>query len=180
MTTNQITVETLEALANELHAEGEAARAKLVRLVRAYARILAAREPERFTPRAMEYADEDGHYDNTFPPDQVYRCYTGPTLLKVRGAKTRDVATEGGFYHEWKRVTEAAGLYAAPDGGIWGCDHTGTGRVGQFAAHPGDCGVLVELTWERRSDASVSLAELLELEESLRELAFPLSAEVAA
>lgn len=176
--TTKITLEDVEALASALEADEATERAKLERLIRAEARIIAVREPEQFAARPMEYADEDGHWDNSYPPGQVYRAHTGPRLLAVRDCETTDVATTPGYYHEWRRVTEYPGLYVDRDGRIWGCDESGTGRVGSFAAHPGNCDVNVAVAWERRSDVTVE--ELREVERHLRQLAFPLTQGEAA
>lgn len=178
MKTTQITIEDVEALAERLEADDAAEREKLQRLIRAEARIIAVREPERFEAMALEYADRDGRSDNSYPPGQVYRAYVGPRLITVRECETTDVATSPGYYHTWRRVTEHPGLYVDRDGRIWGCDESGTGRIGSFAAYPGDCDVNVEISWERRSD--VSAAELREVEAHLRALAFPLTHEAAA
>lgn len=64
--------------------------------------------------------------------------------------------------------------------GIYGCDETGTGRVGQYAAHPGDCDVDCTLEWMPRDLDDVSLAEIRLAEETLRELAFPASVRAAS
>lgn len=168
-----ITIEDVEALALSLEGEEREKRVRLERLIRAYARIIHAREPERFARHATEYGDEAGHFDNSFPPKQVYRAHNGPRLIQLRDCSTEDLPTSGGFYHEWRRVTTDPGLYVAPNGAIWGATETGTGRVGRFAAHPGDCGVEVEISYDLRDD--LSLAELEEVEEALRKLAFPMS-----
>lgn len=173
-----ITIEQVEALATQLEADEQAEREKLDRLIKAYARILAKREPSRFQRQALEQADEDGHFDNSYPPKVEYRNFSGPRLLCVRDNETRDVATSGGFYYDWKRVTEDFGLWVSRDGTIYGCDETGTGAVGRFAAHPGDHNVQVELDWSPRGE--VSLAELRVVEANLRALAFPLSQGAAA
>jgi hypothetical protein len=168
-----ITIEDVEALASKLENDAHAEREKLTRLIRAYARIVSVREPERFAAMPTEYADEDGHWDNSFPPRQRYRARTGPRLVQISDCTTRDVATSSGFYYDWKRVTEHPGVFVSRDGRIYGCEETGTGRVGQFAAHPGDRDVCVEIEWSPRSD--LELSELRTAEETLRKLAFPLS-----
>lgn len=178
ITKTTITIEDVEALASALEADEAAERAKLERLIRAEARILAVREPGLFEAQALEYADEDGHWDNSYPPGQSYRVYTGPRLIEVREPETVDVATSPGYYHTWRRVTEDPGLYVDREGRIWGCDESGTGRIGSFAAHPGNCDVEVTLEWERRHDVSVE--ELREVERHLRQLAFPLTQGAAA
>lgn len=171
--TNQITLADVEALAERLAADEATARAKLQRLIRAEARIIAAREPSAFRAQATEYADRDGHWDHSYPPGQAYRSYTGPRLIEVRDCETTDVATSPGYYRTWRRVTEYPGLFVDAEGRIWGCNESGTGRVGSFAAYPGDCDVAVTVEWSRRDD--VTMEELREVEEHLRQLAFPLA-----
>lgn len=178
--TTQITLEDVEALAARLAADEATERARLERLIRAEARILAVREPGLFAPQATAYADRDGHWDHSYPPGQSYRAHTGPRLIEVREPETVDVATSPGYYHDWRRVTEYPGLYVDAEGRIWGCEESGTGRVGSFAAYPGDCDVRVEITWERRSDRDVSTEELREVERHLRAMAFPLTQGEAA
>jgi hypothetical protein len=175
-----ITIESLETLATELEKDQAAQRARLIRMIRAEARILAAREPDKFPRRATEYADEDGHYDNSYPPKQVYRARTGPRLVILDSCDYEDNATEGGFYHAWERVTLDPGIYVSRDGRIYGCEMTGTGRVGQFAAHPGDCDVDVTLEYSLRDEDEIPLEQLASAEETLRSLAFPLTQAVAS
>lgn len=174
-TSHEITIEQVEALATKLEADDEAKRAKLVRLICAYTRVIAQRSPEKFQRQATVCRDEEGHFDNSYPPRIVYRDHTGPRLLQVRDNRTDDVATSGGFYYSWKRVTEDRGVWVGRDGTLWGCDETGTGEVGQFAAHPGDCNVDVELEWERLDLDDVDTEDLSATESKLRGLAFPAS-----
>jgi hypothetical protein len=174
MTNNAvITIEAVEALATRLETEVGAQREKLVRLIKAYSRIIAQREPQKFPCRSTEYKDEDGHFDNSYPPKQVYKCRTGPQLLKICDNITDDIATSGSFYHDWKRVTEDPGLFISPDGTLFGCNEHGTGSFGQFAAHPGNWGVEVELEWSPLDLDQVSTLRLIEAECFLRKLAFP-------
>lgn len=175
-----ITIEDLERLANELEANETAQRERLLRLICAEARILAAREPELFRRMPTEYADVDGHWDNSYPPKQKYKNRTGPRVIVVSEGVTDDIATSAGFYYSWKRVTTDLGLYVARDGSIYGADETGTGRLGQFAAHPGDCDVECTVGWSLRDRNELSLGELSEVESHLRKLAFPLSQAVAS
>jgi hypothetical protein len=177
---NTITIEDLERLASELEANETAQRERLLRLICAEARILAAREPHLFERMPTEYGDEAGHWDNSFPPKKEYRCRTGPRLLEVRDNTTDDVATSSGFYYSWKRVTTDLGLYVARDGSIYGADETGTGRLGQFAARPGDCDVECTIEWSQRDRNDLTLDELREVESHLRALAFPLSQAAAS
>lgn len=170
---NTITIEALEQLAIELEATEAEQRAKLDRMIRAYARILAAREPHLFERKATERGDVAGHYDNSFPPKQVFRAKTGPRLLRVDAWETEDVATSGGYYYSWRRVTTDGGVYVSKMGELYEADETGTGQLGQFAAHPGDCNVECAIEWSRKHD--VTLEQLTLAEEHLRKLAFPLS-----
>lgn len=170
-----ITIEGLEKLATELESDEAQQRERLKRLICAYARILAVREPHLFERRATERADEDGHWDNSFPPKIKFKNRTGPRLILVDGYEWDDIATSGGFYHEWKRITTNPGLYVARDGSIYGADETGTGRLGQFAAHPGDCNVECTIEWTKRNRDSLAVSDLAEVEAHLRKLAFPLS-----
>lgn len=180
MNTTQITVEQIEHLATELEADAEENRSRLLRLIRAETRILAAREPERFTRRACHYGDEAGHYDNSYPPKMEYSERTGPVSITLTKSVTEDVATTSGFYYEWRRVCSSGALALDMHGRFWRSDETGTGRVGQFAAHPGDCGVDVTIDWSHESDDDVSLEELRIAEGKLRALAFPAATAKAA
>lgn len=175
---NAITIESLEQLATEIEATEAAQRAKLDRLIRAYARILAVREPHLFVRKATEHGDEAGHWDSSFPPKQVFRSKTGPALIKIEAWDTEDVATSGGFYYSWRRVTNDGGLYVSKMGELYEADETGTGALGQFAAHPGDHNVECEIEWSRKRE--VTIEQLATAEEHLRKLAFPLSQAVAS
>lgn len=172
-------IEVLEGLATELEDQREAHRARLARLCRAYVRILAAREPERFQAAACHHGDEAGHSDSSYPPKQQYTDHTGPRLVSIKSRTTEDIATESGFYFAWRRVTTYGGLRVDARGRWWRSEETGTGRVGQFAAHPGDCHVDCAIAWETVSDDDVTLAELVTAETLLRQLAFPLATAVA-
>lgn len=171
-----ITIETLELLATEIEADETAQRSRLARLCAAYVRILAAREPATFTRPATHYGDEAGHYDTSFPPDLEYSEHTGPRSILIVDSETDDVATSSGFYYSWRRVTTCGALTIGIDGKWYRSDETGTGRLGQFAAHPGHCDVDVTLEWSRESIDDVTTEELELAETKLRELAFPLVA----
>ena len=173
-----ITLEALEQLATDLELSETQRRERLTRMIRAYARIVAVREPEKFKRRALEYSDEDGHYDNSFPPDQKFKDFAGPRLIRVSQAEYDEIATSDGFYHDWRAATSTRGLYVAKDGTLYGCTHDGSGSVGQFAAHPGNCGVMISLDWAPLDE--VSTADLVMVEETMRDLAFPLVAAKAA
>jgi hypothetical protein len=175
MKTTEFKIEDIEAMVAQMEADEAMRRAKLVRLIAAEARIVALREPSKFVSMPTELSDEDGHWDNSYPPAAQYKNRTGPRLLEVVDNTTQDIATSSGFYHDWKRVTEDKGLWVGTRGELYGCMETGTGRFGQFAAHPGDCGVEVELEWERWDDEDLSTEALEKAEKTLRALAFPAS-----
>lgn len=174
-TTTTITLEALERLATELETEDSAQRGRLQRLCRAYVRILAQRDPDHFERQPCHRGDEAGHYDTSYPPDQVYSDHSGPRVIQICERVTEDIATSGGYYYDWRRVTTYGGLYVGRDGTWYRSDESGTGRVGQFAAHPGDCSVDCTIEWSHTAD--LTTAELTTAELTLRELAFPLVAE---
>lgn len=170
-----ITIEALEALAASLEANEDTNRAKLLRLIKAEARILAVREPGEFGRHACEYADEDGHWDSSYPPKQVYRDKTGPSLFELMEFVYEENATTSGFYYEWEAKTTSAGIYVDREGALYGAEITGTGRVGRFAAYPGNCGVLLAIRWSRLDLDDVSTEALRTVERVLRAKAFPSS-----
>jgi hypothetical protein len=163
---NAITLEQLEGLALQIEADDAAEHARLMRLCRAMVRILAARQPELFVRRATSITDEAGHYDNSYPPKPEFHRAGGPRLFKIRGNDTDDVPTSGGFYYSWKRETAELGCYVGRDGVFRGCDESGTGRLGQFAAHPGDCEREIEIDWPV---IEPTLDDLRDAEPKLRE-----------
>lgn len=170
-----ITIEQVEALAEQVEADEQAARAKQLRLIRAYARILAVREPDEFIPRACEISDEDGHYDNSYPPKIRLKDQTGPATIMVSKYGYEEIATSGGFYYEWRATTTAPGLYIDPRGRLFGAQVAGKGRFGQFAAHPGNCDVMLTVAWSERDESDIPTEELRGAETLLRGLAFPAS-----
>jgi hypothetical protein len=170
--TNEITIESLEALASKLEQETATHAAKLERIIRAFARIIHAREPRKFARQPCGWGDEAGCSDNSYPPEKEYRDYTGPRLLEIIEEDTEEVPTSDGFYYSYRVTGTDPGLYIAADGSIWGAMRTGTGRFGQFAAHPGHCDVEVSIEYDQRRD--VSTEELETAEKHLRKLAFPL------
>lgn len=170
-----ITIEQVEALVAEIETEESARRTKLLRLIRGEARIAWSRAPQAFPARALRYQDEDGHWDSSYPPKQVYCDRRGPRLAKIVESEDRDIATSGGCYHTWRRVTEDPGLYVSRDGRLYGRTQEGTGAVGQYAAHPGDHQVDVDVTWNELDADDVPIARLEEAERVLRALAFPAS-----
>lgn len=171
-----ITIEALEALAVEFTAEVDNKRARLARLCVAYARIIAAREPQHYRVQPCHQGDEPGYWDSSYPPKQVYSDHTGPRSLEIASEQTEDIATSGGAYYEWRRVTSVPGLYIAPDGSWYRSYQEGTGQVGSFAAHPGHCSVDCEIEYVETGWESLTQDELVAAEEQLRELAFPLIA----
>lgn len=161
-----ITIEDLERLAHEAIDEQIQESNRLRRLIRAYSKLIWAHDPDLFVARALEYGDEAGHYDNSYPPKQEYRDRRGPRLIKIRSWDTKDLPTSTGFYYHWRRVTEDPGLYVDAEGDIYGCEETGTGELGSFAAHPGDCNVSCALEWSERHD--LTLDDVREVEKALR------------
>lgn len=180
MSESTITLESLERLAADLEFGEEQRRERLLRLTAAYARILAVRQPELFDRRAVEYSDEDGYWDNSYPPKQQYKDRTGPRLIKVSSADWQQVATSEGFDYSWRATASELGLYVARDGEIWGGEYSGEGAFGRFAAHPGDHNVQLSIDWSPRDLDEVSTADLVMVEETLRDLAFPLVAAARA
>jgi hypothetical protein len=176
MSESTVTIESLEALAAEIEAGETQERAKLRRLIAAYARIVAGRDPGQFKRMPLEYSDEDGHWDNSYPPEQRYKQHTGPRLIEVETEETAHIATSRGFYHDYRVVTESKGLYVRCDGALLGCEVTGTGSLGQYAAHPGDCAVMCELDWQELEADEISAGSLRRAERHMRDLAFPLIA----
>lgn len=146
MTTATITIEQLEALANQVANDDESEHARLLRLCRAMLRILGARQPEAFERTCTEITDEAGHWDNSYPP-KPERHGRGPRVICIFAHQTDDVPTSSGFYHSWRRQTDCVGCYAGRDGNFYGCRETGTGAVGQYAAHPGTHARAIELDW---------------------------------
>lgn len=176
----EITIESLESLATELEHAEMLQRDRLLRMCRAYVRILAIREPGAFSRRACHYGDEAGHCDNSFPPDKEYSDHSGPRSIKICERTTEDIATSGGFYHSWRRVTTYGGLAVGRAGTWYRSDEHGTGEVGQYAAHPGNHNVDVDITWEAVQPGDLATAELVAAERTLRDLTFPLTAARAA
>jgi hypothetical protein len=174
MSMSTFTIEQLESLATQLETTEVEQHARLERLCRAYARIIRAASPDRFTRRATHYGDEAGSWDSSYPPDMEYSAHTGPLSIVVCNEETDDTATSRGFYHSWRRVTVRGALAIGTDGTWYRSDEHGTGHFGPFAAHPGRHDVDVEIEWSETSD--VSTAELAAAEAKLRALAFPLVA----
>jgi hypothetical protein len=173
-----ITLQQVEQLAAEIVAAEDQKREKLQRLIGAYARIISVREPERFRRRCTIFADEDGHWDNSYPPDQEYKVRTGPATIMIRETEHSTRATSGGFYHDTEYFTVEHGLSVDREGRWWKSTLSGTGRYGQFAAHPGACNVDCVIDHDYADDDDVPTEVLESAEEKLREIAFPLAAAV--
>ena len=169
----------LEAIAADMASDLASERERLFRLVRTCANIVALQanaKGEKFGARyATRHGDEAGHFDNSFPPAQEFSEFTGPRLVLVRDWQTEDVATSGGFYYSWDRVTTDPGAFVDQYGQFWGADETGSGRRGQFAAYPGDCDVNCQIEWEELSASEVSTQDLRDAFMALGALAFPLA-----
>lgn len=141
-----ITIEQLEALAAQVENDNATEHERLNRLCRAMARILAGRQRELFVARATSITDEAGHFDGSYPPKE--ECHgRSRALLRVRRYTVENVPTSGGFYHDFREQTTDVGCYVSLDGSLWGCDRSGTGRLGQYAAHPGECNRDITLDW---------------------------------
>lgn len=163
-----LTIEALEALATELEADRDAKRARLLKLISLHARILAVKAPGLFRREATEYGDEAGHWDNSYPPEVEYRCFRGPSTITVVDHNYQKIATSSGFCYDWRAETSEPGLSVDKRGRIYSCEYSGTGRVGQYAAHPGNCDVSVSLEWSERAPESLSIEELTTVERVLR------------
>lgn len=169
-----LSAEDIEGLADRIEETEKETREKLLRLIRAEARILAVREPAAFPKKPLARADEDGHWDSSFPPDIEWKDHNGPRLFCVDGFEWEENDTGGGsFYHNWEAVTSSPGLYVARDGRLFGAEVSGTGRVGQFAAHPGDCDVDMVIDWSPLDLDDVTTEALRTVERVVRERAFP-------
>jgi hypothetical protein len=171
--TISITVEQLEALAASITADAEQQRERLLRIIRAYVRILAVREPDEFGRQMTVYADTDGSWDGSYPPKQRWKQPTGPAAIRVRDLDFDSRATSGGFYHSLAYFTSSPELCIDADGQWWAGELTGTGEFGQFAAYPGECNVDCEINYSEISDDDVPTDVLIDAEEQLRGLAFP-------
>ena len=173
-TTAAPTIEDLESLAAAWEEEAGTRRARLAMLIPAYARMLPCRAPQTFNAKALVRADEDGHYDSSFPASVELKEFAGPKRMTVVQHSFEDIATTGGFCYEWRRSATDAGLYVSPSDELYGCNETGTGKLGQFAAYPGDCNVECSLSWIRPSLDDAGKEHLQTAEKELRVLAFPL------
>ncbi len=176
-TQNGITIEHLEALAAELEQEDAQERARLQRLIRAYARILAVREPDTFEAQATEYSDEEGYSDSSYPPSKELKDFSGPRLLVIDEWEHSEIATESGFYHSWRAALAGPGLYVARDGRFYSVDVKGSGEYKSFAAWPGTSDVMISVTWSAREMSEVQTEDIRRAEKTLREKAFPLVAQ---
>jgi hypothetical protein len=172
-----ITIEQLEELAAKIEQTDAEEQTRLLRLCNAMGKILARRQPDVWKGTSTSITDEAGHFDNSYPPSEE-RHGRGPSVVRVRGRETEDVPTETGFYHTWRRQTTDGGCYLGRNGFWYSSDESGTGRVGQYAAHPGDRDRDITIEWERMTP---TLEDLQEAEPVLRALlAQFLSASTAA
>ena len=172
----QFSIEILENLAATLGAEEKAKRTRLQRLIRAYSRIIALRDGDQFQSQNTEMRDEDGYYDNSYPPEEQCCNQTGPELMRVEQPTDEYVGTSDGFYHDAKVVTEYGGVYVDASGDLWQRRAEGTVRFGSFAAHPGWCNREIGYDFSQVSEPTMN--DLLTAEEALREIAFPMVAEL--
>lgn len=163
----------LESLANSICEDATTEKENLARMIRAYCRILHASQPTAFRRHATVYSDEDGHWDNSFPPKIVYKQHTSPLLIEILDSSENSKATSGGFYHSMEYFTEDPGLYVGTGGEFYGATITGTGDFGQFAAHPGECNVDCTIKWATLDLDDITTDRLQKAEKELRDLAFP-------
>lgn len=171
MSNDTITLEMVEALAAQIEADEAAQADRLKRLIKAEARIAQNRQPEKFRRRATRKVSGDS--DGSYPPDVEYQDYSGPKSLLVRKIEDECVRTSSGFYYDYRISTAAPGLCVGTDGAVYLAAIEGTGHFGQFPAHPGDCDIDAEITFDRASLDSLDLPDLREIESSLRQVAFP-------
>src|SRR6266404_5360910 len=118
----KLTIQDLEELANQIANENQSRRDKLTRMIRAYCKIIHAREPGKFTRRACHFSDEVGNCDGSYPPDQEYSDRTGPRSIEIINLSSEDVPTESGFYYSYRTVPSDPGLYVTPTGALLGGD----------------------------------------------------------
>lgn len=170
---HELTLEALEALAATLDEEEAQTIEKLQRMIRAYARILWNREPQRFKRQPLRRQDEAGHWDNSFPPSIEYTDHSGPRAIRCCKPEWQEVATDSGFYHSYRVTTTEPGLSVDRFGNLLRCNIEGTGEIGQYAAHPGDKNVDCDLSYETADDPTIE--ELRFCEAKLRGMAFPSS-----
>ena len=176
---NEITIEHLEALADQAEIEETAIRARYLRIIASYARIVAAKEARSFKAQALELSSEDGHWDSSYPPATEYKDFTGPRLIMIQQEKYDTVATSSGFYYHWRAAQTSPGLYVSRDGAVWECAIGGTGSVGRYAAHPGNCDVMIALEYSPADLGQVLTSDLRAIEKHLRIIAFPLMLGIA-
>jgi hypothetical protein len=172
-----LTIQDLEELAAQIAGETSDRRQKLLRMIRAYCKIINAREPDKFSRRACHFGDEAGNCDGSYPPKQVYSDRSGPLGITIISFSSEDVPNSGGFYHDYHTVSTDSGLYVSPKGELFGGSMTGTGSFGQFPAHPGDCNVDCCIEWSDLDPEEVPLDLLEKAEKELRDIAFPLIAD---
>lgn len=166
-------LESLEELAHAIVSSDAGRRELLRQMIRQYCRIMAVKSPEQFKRRALQYMDEPGHYDNSYPPEQQYADRNGPSLIRIEHGQWDEIASSGGFYYSWEAVTRTRGVYVDRHGDLYGADYSGIGAVGQFAAHPGDCGVDIHIEYSRLEEQEISTDQLREVEGELRTMAAP-------
>jgi hypothetical protein len=173
--TPKLTIGQLESLADQIVNSDRQRKQKLARMIRAYARILWIREPKQYKRGATIFADEDGHWDNSYPPDLKYKEFDGPKGITIYRFDWHCRATSHGFYHDLKIYTSDGGLRVCPDGSLTTATIEGTGRYGAFAAHPGHCDFDCSIDYSQIDPEDVALDRLIDAEKQMRDLAFPLS-----
>jgi hypothetical protein len=169
-----ITIETLELLADQASQEQTGETIRLTRLIRAYARIIAFREPKRFPAKAVEYGDIP-NCDGSYAPRMEYRNFNGPKLLTIIPGSWEEIPETGDFYHDWRAVTKDRGLYVSPLGSLYGRETAGRGQFSGFPAWPGNCDV--SLSFDFAPSPELSVERLETAENYLRNVAFPMVAQ---
>jgi hypothetical protein len=171
-----ITIEQLENLVSQMEADESAERDRLVRMIKACVKIMGQRASDKFRKRARKLiSDSDG--DNSYPPKTIAAERSGPALYTIYESEEEHVRTTQGFYHDWRCVTVDQGLYADRQGNLYGRVEIGTGSYGQFAAHPGDCHVDIDVEFvDADLENHFTVEQLRTALDYVKAVAFPLVA----
>jgi hypothetical protein len=138
--TTQTTTDDLRRMLDEIEASDAADRDEAATLsaeIPVLARWLSRRVPTAWRRLATEITDEPGHWDSSYPPAEHIAARTRERLLLVREARTIERPTSSGFYYSYTIRTEASGLVVTRDGRLLSRTESGSGALGQYAAHPG-------------------------------------------
>lgn len=174
-----LTPAALNALADRLDAEAAEVRARKLELIRSYLRVLARVAKAAFKRLyCAERSVSDGN--GSYPPSVVPHDRTGPRVITIRDAEYSRIPESAGFYYTWKAGTEDGGLHVDASGTFYRGACRGSGRFGQFPAHPGDTDVVVDWTWRVVSTSELDDDEIAEVELELRGRLARVSARKAA